>query len=120
MDKLYAVMKVISVLVRQFCLPNPFECFGAGAIIINLVAEPLIHLAAYLLVGLVYNKGDCPALGSFLYLVAYALITGVLALLGVFSFAWWWILTVAVAMIVIWMLLAKLWRWLNGETRKPC
>lgn len=113
---MYIIMMVISALVRQFCLPNPFECFGENAFIINLIAEPIIHILAFGLVGLVYHKGDFPALGSFLYLITYAAITGILALMGIFSFAWWWVFIIVVAMIVIGVLLVKIGRWLSGET----
>lgn len=97
--KLYGLMAVISILIRNFVLPNPFDCFGDSAFIINLIAEPIIHAVAFGLVGLVYNRGEAPALGSILYLLAYAMITGVLFLLGIFSFAWWWILIIVVAVI---------------------
>ena len=113
---LYGVVAAVSVIVRQFYLPNPFECFGNWALIINLVVEPIIHIVARLLVGTVYRSGSCPALGSFLYLVAYAAITGILALMGIFSFAWWWVLIIVTVMIGIGLLLAKIGRWLNGET----
>lgn len=117
MKKLYGIMTAISIIVRQFYLPNPFECFGDMAIVINWIAEPIIHAAAYGLVGLIYHKGEFPALGSFLYLVAYAVITGILALMGLFSFAWWWVLIIIAAMIAIGILLAKLGRWLSGDSR---
>lgn len=116
MKKLYAIMAVISIIVRQVYLPNPFECFGDMAWLYNLIAEPIIHGAAFLLVGTIYHKGSFPALGSFLYLVAYAAITGVLALMGIFSFAWWWVLIIVAAMIAVGILLVKLGRWLSGET----
>ena len=113
---MYQIMMVFSILVRQFVLPNPFECFGNYAVIVNWIAEPLVHAVAFGLVGLVYERGSFPVLGSFLYLVAYAAITGVLLLMGIFSFAWWWILIVVAAMIGIGVLLAKIGRWLSGET----
>ena len=113
---MYKIMIVISTLVRQFCLPNPFACFGNWALVINIFVEPVMHIAAYLLVGTIYRSRSCPALGSFLYLVAYAAITGVLALMGIFSFAWWWVLIIVAAMVGIGLLLAKLGRWLSGET----
>ena len=113
---MYKLMALISTLVRQFCLPNPFECFGDGAFFINLIAEPVIHALAFALVGLVYHRGEFPALGSFLYLLAYAAITGILAIMGIFSFAKWWVLTVVVALILIGFGLARIWRWLSGET----
>ena len=63
MIKLYSLMTVISVLVRQFVLPNPFECFGEKATLINWIAEPIIQIVAYGIVGLFYVKGSAPALG---------------------------------------------------------
>ena len=114
---MYKLMMAASCIVRQFYLPNPFECFGSieGAII-NLIVEPAIHLLAYTMVGLVYDRGSFPALGSFLYLIAYATITGVLALMSVFSFAWWWVLIVLVGAWLICGLLSKLGGWFGGKT----
>ena len=94
---IYVLIAVVSTVIRQSLLPNPFECFGNNADLYNLIAGLLIHPIAYLLVGTVYRSGDCPALGSFLYLLAYAILTGILALMGIFSFAWWWILIIVVA-----------------------
>ena len=98
---LYGIISTISVIVRQFILPNPFECFGDKAIIINWIAEPIIQIAAYLLVGLVYQKGSNPGFGSFLFLLTYALIVGILWVLGIFKFALWWILILVIAFIGI-------------------
>lgn len=92
MGKIYALFTVVSVIIRQFVLPNPFECFGESAVLINWIAEPILHLIAYGLVGLVYIKGSAPLLGSIAYLGTYSLLVGILALLGIFSFAWWWVL----------------------------
>lgn len=50
----------------------------------------------YSIVGLVYEKGSEPAVGSLLYLVTYVLLTGVLCVMSIFSFAWWWILILVV------------------------
>lgn len=101
MIKLYSLMTVISVLVRQFVLPNPFECFGEKATLINWIAEPIIQVVAYGIVGLFYVKGSDPALGSLAYLAVYALIIGILWVLGIFSFAWWWILILVIAVIAL-------------------
>ncbi len=95
----YGVASLISLVIRNFFLPNPFECFGDHAIIINWVAEPIIQGISYALVGLVYKKGSNPALGSVLFLLTYALLVGVLCLLGLFGFAWWWILIMVVVLI---------------------
>lgn len=102
MIKLYALMTIISTFVRQFYLPNPFESFGDNAFIINIIAEPILHLIAYGIVGLFYSKGSAPIVGSILYLIAYALLIGFLWILGIFNFAWWWILLiVAIAFAII-------------------
>lgn len=102
--RLYSIFAIISLLMRNFVLPNPFECFGDTAWLINLIAEPIIHAVAFALVGLVYQRGEAPAIGSILYLITYALLTGILLLFGLFSFAWWWILslvTVAVGIVLL-------------------
>ena len=96
---MYKLISVLSLLIRQFCLPNPFECFGDSALLINWIAGIIMAPITYLIVGLVYEKGSEPAVGSLLYLVTYALQTGVLCVMGIFSFAWWWILILVVVFI---------------------
>ncbi len=105
---IYAIVAVISAFIRQFYLPNPFECFGNYSFIINLVAEPIIHFVAFNLVGVFYQKGSFPAWGSILYLIMYALITGILWIMGLFSFAWWWVLIVVLAVIVLINVISRL------------
>ena len=106
---MYRIMMVISILVRQFWLPNPFECFGNWAFVINIVAEPIMHIAAYLLVGTIYRTGSFPALGSLLYILAYAAITFILWIMGIFSFAWWWVLLIVAAMAGLSLLINRFW-----------
>jgi len=101
LGKIYALMTVISVLIRQFALPNPFECFGESADLINWIAEPIMHAIAYGIVGLFYVRGSAPLLGSIAYLVTYALLTGVLWVMGIFSFAWWWVLILVMVLIAV-------------------
>lgn len=98
---IYGIITVFSVIVRQFFLPNPFECFGESAALYNWIAEPILHIVAYGLVGLVYCKGSLPAWGSFLYLVAYSALVGILWVFGIFSFAWWWITIIVIAFIAL-------------------
>ena len=50
LKKLYGFMSIASVIVRQFLLPNPFECFGEKATLINWIAEPIIQMVAYFIV----------------------------------------------------------------------
>ncbi len=99
---LYAIICVASVIIRQFYLPNPFECFGSIALLINVIAEPIIQYVTYKIVGLMgYQSGSIPALGSFLYLVVYSVIVGLLMIFSIHSFAWWWILTVLLVVLVL-------------------
>ena len=105
---LYPLVTVISFIIRQFVLPNPFDCFGDKALFINHIAEPVIIVVAYFLVGLVYKKGSVPAIGSLLFLATYATIVGILGLLGLFKFAWWWILVLVVSFVGSIILLRKL------------
>lgn len=105
---MYGLMATISLLVRQFCLPNPFECFGDMALLYNLVAGLVLAPLSYVLVGLVYSSGDAPALGSFLYLMTYAILTGILWVLGQFSFAWWAIAIMITVVVGTIFLLSKI------------
>ena len=98
---LYGLIVSASTIVRQFVLPNPFECFGDGAVLINWIAEPFIHIVAFLIVRNFYISGSAPALGSLLYLLAYAIIVGVLWVLGLAEFAWWSILIACVAIAIV-------------------
>ena len=97
--KLYGIVAAISLFVRTFCLPDPFECFGNYAFLINLVVEAPIHFLVYKLVGTIYSRSSFPLLGSLLYLIVYCAIIGILWLMSLFCFAWWWDLII-VAVIV--------------------
>ena len=98
---LYSFITIASTIIRQFYLPNPFEYLGEKGYVINLIAEPIIYVLAYSIVGSFYVKGSAPALGSLLYLFTYVLIVGLLWGLGLCSFAWWAIL---IALVVLGLL----------------
>ena len=99
---MYTIVGIISIIIRQWILPNPFECFGwLISMGINAAIAPILHLVAYKIVGMVYEGGSAPAIGSILYLIVYASIIGILALMGIFSFAWWWVLIIFIAMLGI-------------------
>lgn len=95
---MYLLIATICTLIRQFCLPDPFECFGDMAILYNCIAAPVICILSYLLTGAVYlyQTDATPIFGSILYLLMYALLTGILWVFGLFSFAWWWVAIVIV------------------------
>ena len=92
--KLYGLLSAVSLCIRHFCLPNPFDVLGEGItfvwqgtpillapILLNWIAELFLHPITFGVVGLYYDRGSKPALGSILYMVFYAVHTGVLYLL---------------------------------------
>ena len=117
---MYRLMAVISTLIRQFCIPNPFEALGYGLIVkvgetsilitpemLNWVAEPFMHVVTYTIVGLYYDRGSAPAFGSFLYLSFYCLHTFLLWLMSVAGFAKWVVVLIVVLYILCHVGLAK-------------
>ena len=108
---LYGLIASVSTIVRQFILPNPFECFGDNAFWINWIAEPFIHIVAFWIVGRFYISKSAPAFGSFLYLLAYAAIVGVLWLFGLAKFAWWSILLAVIIVAAIGFGVYKFSKW---------
>lgn len=100
---MYKIIAAISVLIRQFVLPNPFEPLGEKINvtlfnitlpltpdIANWIAEPVLHLLALGITGLYYARGyNDPAVGSFLYLLFYVIHTLILMLMSAAGFAWW-------------------------------
>lgn len=105
---MYKLMAILSILVRQFLLPNPFECFGDKALICNIIAEIILQPISYAIVGIFYARGSAPALGSFLYLLVYSLLVGVLYILGKFCFVWWAIVVMIVVVILLSVFIYKL------------
>lgn len=107
---MYKFIAALSVIIRTFCLPNPFDSLGATfpitigentfmmtPIVMNYLAEPVLHAFTFALVGLYYSRSDHnPSKGSFLYLMFYCVHVGLLYLMGLFGFATW-----AVALILI-------------------
>lgn len=120
---MYALMMTISTIVRQFCIPNPFEALGEGLTILvgespillsptllNWFAEPIMYLITYLVVGLYYERASCPALGSFLYLLFYCIHTWLIWLMSSAGFAIWTVVLIIVVYIGCHFALARL-RW---------
>lgn len=81
-------------------IPNPFEALGAGLTItisgvpvlfppflLNLLAEPIMYMITYVVVGMYYDRGSEPALGSILYLLFYCVHTFVLWLMSLADFS---------------------------------
>lgn len=99
---MYKIIAFISVFIRQFVLPNPFEAldgvfpiplfgvdFPIPAFYINWIAEPFLHVITFNIVGIYYSRSDhFPAVGSFLYLLFYSIHVGLIYLMGIFNFSW--------------------------------
>lgn len=94
----YGIVSILGYIIRNAVLPNPFECFGEKAFWINLVAEPIIHLLAFLITGLFYEEKSFPWWGSLLYFLFYSAIVLALWLLSLVNFVWW---SIVIAVIVI-------------------
>ncbi|MBE6809802.1 MAG: hypothetical protein E7521_01930 [Ruminococcaceae bacterium] len=100
MRKLYGIIAVVSILVRQFVLPNPFEPLGETftlsikdfsisltPAVANLIAEPALHAIAFAVVGIYYSRENHePAFGSFLYLLFYLIHIGLIYIISSFGF----------------------------------
>lgn len=99
---MYKLVATISILIRQFCIPNPFEALRGGLVVnlgqtpillspevLNWVVEPFMHAVTFAVVGLYYDRGSASALGSFLYLLFYCIHTFLLWLMSLAGFTTW-------------------------------
>lgn len=116
--KIYALLTLVSFIIRQYFLPNPFESLGGKGIIINYIATAVITAVSYFLVGLVYKSFSNPVVGSILFLIIYSVIVVLLYVMGIFNFAVWWIIVVIILFIVIIVLLKLLINRLSRYTEK--
>lgn len=76
---MYGIASILGSILRQIYLPNPFvNVFpnqGIADFFNLVVGGTIISFLSYLLTGCIYEKGEAPAIGSFLYTFNYALIT---------------------------------------------
>lgn len=106
---MYKLIALLSVLIRQFYISNPFEALGDVVLVnigeipvllppevLNWIAEPFIHIVTFRVVGLYYNRGRAPVVGSLLYLLFYCIHIFLLWLLSVAGFATWAIISMIV------------------------
>ena len=85
---MYYIISSFSSIARLLWVPNPFEPLS-GAIIINMLATPILHFFTYFVVGLFYDAGSEPVVGSILYLVFFVIHVSLLKLVGFVGWAWW-------------------------------
>ena len=99
---MYKIIALISVIMRQVYIPNPFEALGAGLGVtlynsqviigpecLNMITEPLMHVITFTVVGFYYDRGSAPTLGSLLYLLFYCIHTLILWFMSLTCFAHW-------------------------------
>ena len=65
------MIAIICMLIRTIWAPNPFEPLGEIAVVLNLLFDGILHVPTFLMVGMIYDRGFFPALGSILYLIIY-------------------------------------------------
>lgn len=104
---MYKLIAAISVLIRQFYLPNPFDSLEKEVIItiweipivllpdvLNWIAEPFLYAITFAVVGMYYKSGSNPVWGSFLYLLFYCIHIVLLDVVSVTGFATWAIVVI--------------------------
>ena len=85
---MYQLIKVISYLIRQFLLPNPFTNLfenSGMAEIINWIFGGVLVPLAYFLTGTWYDR-DIKSIGSIGFLINYAILTGLILLITKYVF----------------------------------
>lgn len=105
--KFYGLMAGISIFVRQFLLPSPFEqlphpilaksgeiSIPIPPLMLNIIIEPVLHIFTFTVAGIYYSRGEFPAFGSLLYLIFYFIHVGLLALMAMTQFATWAIILI--------------------------
>ena len=97
---LYRIIRLLSLFVRNFCLPNPFENLRNHTInfngydipiipeLLNFMFEGVMYSITYAVVDIYYNKNEKnSAKGSLLYLVFYIYHTTLLGVLSKLNFS---------------------------------
>lgn len=84
---MYKFIHLISALIREFVLPNPYINIIGSKVYADLfnifIGGTILHFCAYILTGCGYTKGvDNPASGSFGYLISYCYVTALITILG--------------------------------------
>lgn len=115
----YGLISIFSFMIRNYVLPNPFDCFGEiYAFWISLFAEPFLHGITFELVGFFYQKGSAPFLGSLLYLFFYCCLNGILQFFGLFRFNFWLIMLIIALITLIIFGTNKLIEYLKSKKKR--
>lgn len=83
---MYSIVSFISLIVRQFLLPNPYLNYFSVKNIAELfdiiAGGAILHFLSFCITGIYYSKGDAPTLGSISYLFWYIINTVIITLVG--------------------------------------
>ena len=86
---MYKFIHLVSAIIRQFVLPNPYTNIIGNEVYADLfnifISGTILHFCAYILTDCGYTRGiNDPASGSFGYLISYCYITALITTLGYF------------------------------------
>lgn len=103
---MYKMINLISALIRQFVLPNPYVSFIDNEVYAELfnifVGGTILHFLSFFLTGFCYTRGvDHPASGSFWYLLSYIYMTFVITIIGCFISNIWLAIIVLVVVYIL-------------------
>ena len=84
---MYKLVSIISVLIRQFLLPNPYINLFKQEVYADLfniiIGGIILHKLSFLLTGMAYTRGvNEPEEGSIGYLFSYIILTLLITFLG--------------------------------------
>lgn len=115
---MYKLMRIISFLIRQYYIPNPFEALGNELIVdiwdasllltptmLNWIAGLFLPGLTYVIVGMYYEERSNPRLGCLLYLVFFAIHNFVLQLMSNNGFSNWSVGLILIAYVILHIIL---------------
>jgi len=97
---MYRLINIISIIVRQCYLPNPYENIidnSGFAMLFNiLIGGIILHKLSFWITGIYYDRGDLPAVGSLSYLIWYIINTAIFTFVGglISNFYWFFFVLV--------------------------
>ena len=109
---MYQIISSFSSIARLLWVPNPFEPLPL-AIIINWAVAPILYVFTYRIVGLFYDAGSEPAVGSILYLVFFIIHVYLLKFIGFLGWTWWTFgIVLGAYLVVLSFIRSKLFDWI--------
>lgn len=114
---MYSIISLISALVRQFYLPNPFATIlnPSYADIFNiLVGGAILHFLSYGMTSIYYERESMPVVGSISYLFWYAINTFIFIGIGKITFS---LLSFSIIALIAYSVIIALINYLTNKSR---